>query len=67
MDDLFAEMDEAGVSIGVVMGRAAFGNLGGVGNEAIVTTVKKWPERFVGFLGTDLENINLSIGTAGIG
>jgi uncharacterized protein len=62
MDDLFMEMDEAGISIGVVMGRAAFGNLGGVGNEAIVSTVKKWPDRFVGFLGTDLENVNRSVG-----
>jgi predicted TIM-barrel fold metal-dependent hydrolase len=61
MDDLFLEMDESGVRIGVVMGRAAFGDLGGVGNEAIVATVKKWSSRFVGFLGVDLENIGRSV------
>jgi predicted TIM-barrel fold metal-dependent hydrolase len=61
MDDLFSEMDEAGIRYGVVMGRAAFGNLGGVGNSAIVSTVEKWPDRFVGFLGTDLENVKSSV------
>ncbi|MGE0852693.1 MAG: amidohydrolase family protein [Hyphomicrobiaceae bacterium] len=57
MDELFKEMDEAGVTYGVVMGRSAFGELGGVGNSAIVNTVEKWPKRFVGFLGTDLSRL----------
>jgi len=57
MDLLFAEMDSAGIRYGVVMGRAAAGNLGGVGNAAIVDAVHKWPQRFVGFLGIDLEHI----------
>lgn len=61
MDDLFEEMDDAGVCYGVVMGRAAFGDLGGVGNPAIVKTVEKWPDRFVGFLGVDLEDVKKSI------
>lgn len=61
MDDLFEEMDDAGVRYGVIMGRAAFGDLGGVGNSAIVSTVEKWPIRFVGFLGVDLEQIDRSI------
>jgi predicted TIM-barrel fold metal-dependent hydrolase len=57
MDLLFEEMDSAGVRYGVVMGRAASGQLGGVGNGAIVKTLERWPDRFVGFLGIDLENI----------
>jgi uncharacterized protein len=61
MDDLFEEMDDAGVRYGVVMGRAAFGDLGGVGNSAIVKTVERWPDRFVGFLGVDLEDAKKSV------
>ena len=61
MDILFEEMDTSGVRYGVVMGRASSGQLGGVGNSAIVNTVKRWPDRFVGFLGIDLENIAASL------
>jgi predicted TIM-barrel fold metal-dependent hydrolase len=57
MDLLFEEMDASGVRYGVIMGRASSGQLGGVGNEAIVATLARWPDRFVGFLGIDLENI----------
>jgi predicted TIM-barrel fold metal-dependent hydrolase len=57
IDELFREMDETGVTYGVVMGRSSFGELGGVGNSAIINTVEKWPKRFVGFLGTDLAHI----------
>src|SRR5487761_2007565 len=64
MDILFEEMDAAGVRYGVVMGRAASGQLGGVGNSAIVNAVKRWPDRFVGFLGIDLENISASVAEA---
>lgn len=61
MDLLFEEMDSSGVRYGVVMGRASSGQLGGVGNGAIVNAVKRWPDRFVGFLGIDLENIAASL------
>ena len=61
MDALFEEMDAIGVRYGVVMGRAASGQLGGVGNEAITRAAAKWPDRFVGFLGIDLENIASSL------
>ena len=61
MDLLFEEMDSASVRYGVIMGRAASGQLGGVGNSAIVNAVARWPDRFVGFLGVDLENIAESI------
>lgn len=61
MDLLFEEMDSTGIHRGVVMGRAAAGQLGGVGNQAIVQTVERWPDRFVGFVGVDLENIASSL------
>jgi len=61
MDLLFGEMDAAGVRYGVVMGRAASGQLGGVGNQAIIDTLRRWPDRFVGFLAIDLENIGESL------
>lgn len=64
MEALFAEMDAVGVRYGVVMGRAASGQLGGVGNEAITRAAEKWPDRFVGFLGIDLENIASSLAEA---
>jgi predicted TIM-barrel fold metal-dependent hydrolase len=64
MDALFEEMDATGVRYGVVMGRASAGQLGGVGNEAITRAAERWPERFVGFLGIDLENIKSSLAEA---
>ncbi len=64
MEALFEEMDAVGVRYGVVMGRAASGQLGGVGNEAITRAAEKWPDRFVGFLGIDLENIASSLAEA---
>ncbi len=64
MEILFEEMDATGVRYGVMMGRASSGELGGVGNEAIVRAAAKWPDRFVGFLGIDLENIASSLAEA---
>jgi uncharacterized protein len=64
MDVLFEEMNSSSVRYGVIMGRAASGRLGGVGNSAIVNAVKRWPDRFVGFLGIDLENIGDSLAEA---
>lgn len=59
LDLLFEEMDSANIKYGVLMGRAASGagNLGGVANRDIVEAVAKWPDRFLGFLGIDLETI----------
>jgi len=59
LDLLFEEMDSANIKYGVLMGRAASGagNLGGVANRDIVEAVAKWPDRFLGFLGIDLEAI----------
>lgn len=59
LDALFEEMDSACIKYGVLMGRAASGagTLGGVANRDIVEAVAKWPDRFLGFLGIDLEAI----------
>ncbi len=64
MELLFDEMDAAGVAWGVIMGRAASGDLGGVGNGAIVRAVETWSDRFVAFLGVDLENVDASLAEA---
>ena len=64
MDALFDEMDEAGVTWGVIMARAASGDLGGVDNQAIIRAVEAWSDRFVAFLGVDLEDIEGTLSEA---
>jgi len=56
---LFEEMDVAGIRYGVLMGRASSGsgNLGGVANKEIVDAVAENPDRFLGFLGVDLDDV----------
>lgn len=63
VDILFQEMDSAGVKYGVAMGRASSGagNLGGVSNQEIVQLLEKYPKRFLGFLGVDMEAIPESL------
>jgi hypothetical protein len=61
MDELLSEMNSAGVRYGVIMGRAAFSDLGNFDNKSIVDALDRWPNRFVGFLGVDLENIDASL------
>jgi predicted TIM-barrel fold metal-dependent hydrolase len=63
VDVLFEEMDSAGIRYGVAMGRASSGagNLGGVANKDIVDVVSRYPDRFLGFLGVDLEAIPESL------
>lgn len=64
LDVLFEEMDIVGVRYGVLMGRACSGagDLGGVDNREIVEAVASYPDRFLGFLGVDLENIDRGLG-----
>ncbi len=59
LDLLFEEMDSAGIRYGVLMGRnsSGSGTLGGVSNKEIVEAVAQYPDRFLGFLGIDLEAI----------
>jgi predicted TIM-barrel fold metal-dependent hydrolase len=47
VDMLLAEMDEAGVTCGVVMGRYS-GLYGSVSNQDVADIVRTWPGRFVG-------------------
>lgn len=63
VDVLFEEMDSAGIKYGVAMGRASSGagNLGGVANKDIVDVVERYPDRFLGFLGVDLDAIPNSL------
>lgn len=63
MDMLLGEMDATGVRYGVIMGRAAAGQLGGVGNEAIIKALDDHPDRFIGFLSADLESVPEAIAT----
>ena len=63
VDILFEEMDSAGIKYGVAMGRASSGagNLGGVANKDIVDLLERYPNRFLGFLGVDLDAITESL------
>lgn len=63
VDVLFEEMDSAGIKYGVLMGRASSGagNLGGVENREIVEAVTTYSDRFLGFLGVDLDNIEAGL------
>jgi len=55
MDLLLAEMDAAGVTCGVVMGRYS-GLYGTVSNEDVADIVRTWPGRFVGVGAVDPSN-----------
>jgi len=63
VDILFQEMDSAGVKYGVAMGRASSGagDLGSVSNKEIVELLETYPNRFLGFLGVDMEAISESL------
>jgi uncharacterized protein len=52
MDMLLAEMDAAGVTCGVVMGRYS-GLYGSVSNHDVAAIVRTWPGRFVGVGSVD--------------
>ena len=52
-----AEMDAAGVAVGVVTGRLSGKRLGRVENAAIVDLVQRYPGRFWGMGGIDLDDM----------
>ncbi len=54
LDDLLAEMDEAGVQWGVIMGRQSEEPLGVIPNDEIAACVAMHRDRFVGWAGLDL-------------
>ncbi|MBI2320804.1 MAG: amidohydrolase [Chloroflexi bacterium] len=54
MELLFREMDEAGVVLGVIMGRISPGTQGVVPNDDIAAIAAEHPRRFVWFAGVEL-------------
>jgi len=56
MELLLQEMDEAGVTTGVVMGRQSSPPHGWVPNDDVASIVRDYPGRFVGFAGIDLSD-----------
>lgn len=54
-EELLAEMDRAGVEVGVAMGRYTNG-FGSVPNEDLVKVTEEYPGRFVVFAGVDLDH-----------
>jgi predicted TIM-barrel fold metal-dependent hydrolase len=61
MDQLLAEMDAAGVTCGVVMGRYS-GLYGSVSNQDVADIVKTWPGRFIGVGSIDPADRRKAIG-----
>lgn len=53
-DLLIREMDDAGVALGVVMGRKSPGPLGSIPNEEIAQWLERHPGRFVAWAGIDV-------------
>jgi predicted TIM-barrel fold metal-dependent hydrolase len=59
-DLLIQEMDEAGIDMGVVVGRKS-GFLGSVSNEDVMGFVKTYPGRFVGVASVDITNRKMAV------
>lgn len=51
---LLAEMDEAGIQWGVIMGRYSAEPLGTIPNDELAECVARYPDRFVAWAGADL-------------
>ena len=61
MEMLFEEMDEAGVTIGVVPGRESNPSMGDATCEEVTAIVNANPDRFVGIAGIDPTNTDAAI------
>ena len=61
IDDLLAEMDEAQITWGVIMGRQSAPPHGSVPNDEITAALKAHPKRFVALAGIDLRDIDAGI------
>lgn len=61
-DLMLAEMDEAGVDVGVVVGRQA-GFLGSVSNEAVMAFVRSHPGRFLAIASIDVADRKAAVAT----
>ena len=53
MEEMLREMDEAGVTMGIIPGRQANPFMGNVPNDDIIEIVKEYPKRFVGVASID--------------
>lgn len=54
MELLLREMDQAGIKWGVAMGRQSAEPFGRIPNDEIAEFLKKYPDRFVSFVGVDI-------------
>ncbi len=61
MDDLLSEMDEAGITTGVIMGRQSAPPHGIIPNDEIAEALRQHPDRFVGLAGLDLRDVPASL------
>lgn len=57
MQDLLDEMDEGGITLGVIMGRQSAPPHGAVPNDEIAAAIASHPTRFIGLAGIDLRDI----------
>lgn len=57
LEACIAEMDDAGIAVGVVTGRLSGQRLGRVENAAIIDLVRAHPGRFRGMAGVDLDDL----------
>lgn len=55
--ECLAEMDEAGITTGVIIGRSSGKRMGFVANEAIENVVAAHPDRLVGCAGLDIADV----------
>jgi len=61
MGDLLKEMEEAGITRGVIMGRQSAPPHGSVPNDEIAAAIAAHPDRFVGFTGVDLADVEAGV------
>ena len=61
MDDLLHEMEVAGLTWGVIMGRQSAPPHGSVPNDEIADAIRAHPRRFVGLAGIDLRDIEAGV------
>ncbi len=59
--DLLKEMDDAGITYGVIMGRQSAPPLGIIPNDEIASAINEYPKRFIGFAGIDLRDIDAGL------
>ena len=61
MDAFVEEMDQAGIDIGVVMGRYAPPANGSVSNDEVAELVAAYPGRFIGFGSVDVTDVDAAV------